>query len=125
MLSTVASSPSDAASSSSRSPKLCHYLLTDKPWQARNAARDTEAAGRDRVIQRVELAVEAEQLGQPTEVKQVPMPKPSNWSATAANSLVVFDQIIVDQRRLVGRDPTIVSSSRISISRPSVPSSTM
>src|ERR1700753_4092171 len=51
--------------------ELGHDPLHNEPGQTRDAAQNAKASRGDRVIQRVELAVEAEQLGQPTEVQQV------------------------------------------------------
>src|SRR5690242_21557103 len=41
--------------------------LDNKLWQSRNAPQDPVAARRHRMVERVELAVVAEQLGQATE----------------------------------------------------------
>src|SRR3954462_15913196 len=51
--------------------ELAHDVLHDEAWQARNATEDAEAAGRDGIVERVDLAVVAEQLGEPPEVEQV------------------------------------------------------
>src|SRR3954468_9417025 len=46
-------------------------LLDDELRQARDAAQDPVAAGRDGEVERVDLAVVAEQLGEPAEVQEV------------------------------------------------------
>src|SRR3954464_10641961 len=51
--------------------ELAHDVLHDEAWQARDAAENAEAAGRDGIVERVDLAVVAEQLGEPPEVKEV------------------------------------------------------
>src|SRR6188472_4754351 len=53
--------------------ELLDDLLYDKLGQPRDAAEDPVAARRHRIVERVELAVVAEQFGQPTEVEQVLM----------------------------------------------------
>ena len=51
--------------------ELADDLRDDQLRQPRDAPEDAVAARRDRVVERVQLAVVAEQLGQPAEVEQV------------------------------------------------------
>ena len=69
--STASSSASLAASSSSRPPNSATICATTSLRQPRDAPEHAIPAGRDRVVERVELAVVAEQLGEPAEVEQV------------------------------------------------------
>src|SRR5512132_3503312 len=51
--------------------ELAHDVLHDESWQARDAAENAKAAGRDGIVERVDLAVVAEQLGEPPEVEEI------------------------------------------------------
>src|SRR4051812_20314529 len=51
--------------------ELAHDVLHHEAREPRDAAEDAESAGRDGVVERVDLAVVAEQLRQPPEVEQV------------------------------------------------------
>src|SRR3954454_13455191 len=51
--------------------ELADYVLHHQAREPRDAAQDPESAGGDRIVERVDLAVVAEQLGEPPEVEQV------------------------------------------------------
>ena len=80
---------------------LCDHELR----QARNAPEDPVAARRDRVVERVELAVVAEQLREPPEVQQVLVGQAAELLERARRSARrVVGQVVAHERGLVGGD---------------------
>ena len=71
--STVSSSPSVAASKLLESTELVDDPLHYELGQSWDAAQDADSARRDGVVEGIQFAVVAEQLGQPTEVQKVLM----------------------------------------------------
>src|SRR5215213_8212846 len=85
--------------------ELAHDVLHDEAWQARDAAQNAEAAGRDGIVERVDLAVVAEQLGEPPEVKQVLVREPRDAVERDGEGVVHrVGEVVVQQRGLIGGD---------------------
>ena len=103
--STASSSASVAARISSSPPNSPHDPLDHQLRQARDAAEDAVAARRDGMVERVELAVVAEQLGQPAEVEQVLVRQPRQRVEHQREALLGrLGDVVVHERRLVGGD---------------------
>src|SRR5450755_4515896 len=76
----------------------------DQLRQARDAAEDAIAARRHRVVERVELAIVAEQLGETSEVEQVLVPEATDRVEHGGELLVaVARYVVVHERGLLGR----------------------
>src|SRR6185312_14629160 len=74
-----------------------------KPW---DPAEHPVAPRGDRVIERVELAVVAEQLGEPTEVEQVLVGQAADLVESGREGLIgVVADVVADERRLLGCGP--------------------
>ena len=86
--STASSSASVAASSSSRPPNSATICGDDQLGQARDPPQHAVAARRDGVVERVELAVVAEQLGEAAEVEQVLVGEPADLLERGREALV-------------------------------------
>ena len=104
--STDSSSGSEAARISSSPRELAHDRLNHHLGNARDAPQDAVAAWRGGMVEGVQLAVVAEQLGQPTEVEQVLMRQPGERVQHHREPLLRgLDDVVAHQRRLVGGDP--------------------
>src|SRR3954471_11590541 len=85
--------------------ELAHDVLHDEAWQARNATEDAEAAGGDGIVERVDLAVVAEQLGEPPEVEQVLVGQARDAVERDGEGVVHrVGDVVVQERGLVGGD---------------------
>ena len=101
--STASSSASVAASSSSRPPNSATISATTILRQPRDAPEHAVAARRDRVVERVQLAVVAEQLGQAAEVEQVLVGEAPDLLERGGERLVgVVGEVVAHERRLLG-----------------------
>src|SRR6188472_1937997 len=79
-------------------------VLDDELRQPRDPAEDPVAAWRDREVERVDLAVVAEQLGQAAEVEQVLVRQASDLVEREREGLLgVLGEVVVHERGLVGR----------------------
>src|SRR5689334_9689799 len=82
--------------------ELLDDLLYDELGQPRDAAEDPVAARRHRIVQRVELAVVAEELGEATEVEQVLVGQATHHVQRRREVLVgVLSEVVVDEGGLV------------------------
>ena len=102
-------------------------LLDDQARQPRDPRQDPVSPRRDRQVDRAGLPVVAEQLGEATEVEQLLVRQCGELGERALDLLLrVDDDVVANQGGPVARSRRPrVSSSCISIRRPSVPSSMM
>src|ERR1700727_350221 len=85
--------------------ELRHDPLHDQSRQPGYPSQNSEPARRNGVVEGIQLAVVAEQFGEPTEVQQVLMGKPHELVDDDREAVVgVLHKVVVDERRLVGRD---------------------
>src|SRR5215207_782064 len=85
--------------------ELADDVLHHEPRQPGDPAEDAVAAGGDGIVERVDLAVVARDLGQAAEVQQVLVRQPGDAVERDRERLVVGDrEVVVEQRRLVRRD---------------------
>src|SRR4051795_3847713 len=83
--------------------ELVHDLLDDELRQPRDAAQDPVATGRHRIVEGVDLAVVAEELGEAPEVQEILVRKPADLVQRAGERLVaVLGEVVVHERRPVG-----------------------
>src|SRR4051812_24602889 len=86
-------------------PELLDDLGDDELREPGHAPQDPEAARRDRVVEGVQLAVVAHQLGEAAEVEQVLMGHAPELVERGGEALVgVRRQVVVDEGGLVGGD---------------------
>src|SRR6185312_6822498 len=85
--------------------ELLDDALHDEARQPRNAAEDAVAARRDREVERVDLAVVAEQLRQAPEVEQVLVRQAHELVERVGEALVVvLGEVVAHERGLVACD---------------------
>src|SRR3954463_6677610 len=86
-----------------QSAELADDLVDDELWKSWNAPEDAEAPRGDGVVERVQLAVVAEELGEPAEVEEVLVREATELVERSGECLVgMVGEVVVDERRLVG-----------------------
>src|SRR3954466_13831867 len=84
-----------------QSTEVAHDVRHDDPRKARDAAEDAIAPRRDGIVQGVELAVVAQDLGQAAEVEEVLVRQATDLVERAGKRVVgVVGEVVVDERGL-------------------------